>query len=180
MSNIKRKIENIKINNKDYIMAFDMNSVEVFQTITGKGVLKSISELNRFEDKTVLAFLASTIRPKNNVNEPIGIKLYSGDYDLLALMIMMVPTLVMVINQGFPETKGNSKKKSVKEELDLDWMLYAYTKILGNSEEDFWNSTPRKIFSLLDIHCKVNKINKDNNTQKKGESKEVRTMKVLD
>ncbi|WP_455798929.1 hypothetical protein [Clostridium butyricum] len=115
MSNIKRKIENIKINNKDYIMAFDMNSVEVFQTITGKGVLKSISELNRFEDKTVLAFLASTIRPKNNVNEPIGIKLYSGDYDLLALMIMMVPTLVMVINQGFPETKGNSKKKVLKK-----------------------------------------------------------------
>ena len=39
MSNLLRKVENIKIDGKDYILAFDMESIEVFKDLTGKGVV---------------------------------------------------------------------------------------------------------------------------------------------
>nr|DAV95533.1 MAG TPA: hypothetical protein [Caudoviricetes sp.] len=45
---------------------------------------------------------------------------------------------------------------------------------MGGIEEEFWKSTPRKIFKLLDIHADMNGLNKnkkDKNTQ---------TMQVLD
>jgi len=37
---------------------------------------------------------------------------------------------------------------------------------LGNTEEEFWKSTPRKIFKLIDIHCKINNPSKDDNVKK--------------
>ncbi|HBJ1647373.1 hypothetical protein FDC50_15125 [Clostridium botulinum] len=111
MSNLRRKIENIKIDNKNYIMAFDMTSVDIFQELTGQSVLQSVVQLNKFEDKIVLAFIASTLRLKNDEENPIGKELYTGDFDLLALMIMLIPTLVMIINEGFPKTNGSVKKK---------------------------------------------------------------------
>ncbi|MBY6973084.1 UNVERIFIED_ORG: hypothetical protein B2H98_13095 [Clostridium botulinum] len=111
MSNLRRKIENIKIDNKNYIMAFDMTSVDIFQELTGQSVLQSVVQLNKFEDKIVLAFIASTLRLKKDEENPVGSKLYTGDFDLLGLMIMLIPTLVMIINEGFPKTNGSVKKK---------------------------------------------------------------------
>lgn len=112
MSSLKRKIENIKIDNKDYVLAFDMNSIEMFQDMTGKSILKSLNELNSFEDKTVLSFIACTLRHKEDAENPIGKDLYSGDYDLLALMVMLLPTISIVLNAGFPKASENKVKKN--------------------------------------------------------------------
>lgn len=111
MSSLKRTIEDIKIDDKDYVMAFDMTSVDMFQELTGASVLQSVYSLNRLEDKTVLAFIASTLRPKEDIENPIGKKLYEGQFDLLALMIMLIPTLVKIINEGFPIADKKQKKK---------------------------------------------------------------------
>lgn len=110
MSNLRRKIENIKIEGKDYIMAFDMTSVDIFQELTEKGVLQSVIALNKLEDKEVLGFLASTLRPVGDEENPLGWKLYTEDFDLLSLMIMLVPTLIKVVNYGFPKAEGTVKK----------------------------------------------------------------------
>lgn len=115
MSSLKRRIENIKIDDKDYVMAFDMTSIDMFQDLTGTSVLRSVYKLDRLEDKTVLAFIASTVRPKDDIENPIGKQLYEGEYDLLKLMIMFIPTLVKLINEGFPTSnKKVKKKKSMK------------------------------------------------------------------
>ena len=111
MSSLKRSVENIKIDNKDYVMAFDMTSIDIFQDLTGVSVLQSVYRLNKLEDKTVLAFIASTLRPKEDIENPVGKKLYEGQFDLLALMIMLIPTLVKIINEGFPKADKKQKKK---------------------------------------------------------------------
>lgn len=112
MGNLKRKIENIKIDGKDYILAFDMTSVDKFQELNKNGVLQSIIPLNNFEDKVVLDFIASTLRRKSQPNEPIGKELYNGDFDLLSIMIMFLPTIIKVINEGFPqETEKRGKQR---------------------------------------------------------------------
>lgn len=115
MSNLKRKIENIKIDNKDYILAFDMTSIDTFQDLTGKGVLASLNDLNRFDDKIVLSFIASTLRRKEDIEKPLGRELFNGNYDLLALEIMLLPTITVILNAGFPIAKGNKKKIKYKK-----------------------------------------------------------------
>lgn len=112
MSNLRRKIENIEIDGKKYIMAFDMTSVDLFQELTGKGVLQSVIALNKLEDKAVLNFIASTLRPIDNTENPIGWNLYSEDFDLLSLMIILVPTLIKVVNEGFPKSEGITTAKN--------------------------------------------------------------------
>ena len=126
MSSLKRRIENIKIDDKDYVMAFDMTSIDMFQDLTGSSVLRSVYSLNRLEDKTVLAFIASTLRPKEDIENPIGKQLYEGEYDLLKLMIMFIPTLVKLINEGFPTSnKKVKKKKSMKnQQIQIGFFIY--------------------------------------------------------
>lgn len=60
-------------------------------------------------------------------------------------------------------------------------MFYAYTTILGKSEEEFWRATPRRIFKQIDIHKDVNKPK--NKKSKNGVNEvagEVTRLKVLD
>ena len=40
--------------------------------------------------------------------------------------------------------------------LDIDWLYYLATNIIGMSEEEFLKSTPKKIFALADIHLSIN------------------------
>lgn len=47
-------------------------------------------------------------------------------------------------------------KKVIDEDIDLDFLFYCYTSILNKSEDEFWKSTPRKIFSQMDIYNKSN------------------------
>lgn len=105
MSNLRRKIENIEIEGNKYIMAFDMTSVDIFQELSGKGVLQSVIALNKLEDKVVLDFIASTLRPIEDEENPLRGNLYNGDFDLFTVMIMLVPNLIKVVNEGFPRAE---------------------------------------------------------------------------
>lgn len=60
-------------------------------------------------------------------------------------------------------------------------MYYCYTTILGKSEQEFWEATPRRIFKQLDIHKEINtpKKNKSKNSYEEAKG-EITTLKVLD
>lgn len=110
MSNLRRYFEEITIENKEYIMAFDMKSVDIFNDINEKGLLKSLPSLNKLEDKTVLNFIASTLRDKSDPNTPLGEKIFDGRFDLFYLLIALTPTMLKIVREGFPQ-QSNSKKK---------------------------------------------------------------------
>jgi hypothetical protein len=61
-------------------------------------------------------------------------------------------------------------------------MYYAYTSILGKSEEEFWQATPRKVYSQLEIHEEVNRPqrNKSKNNGRNETDGETVCLKVLD
>ena len=113
MSNLRRYFKDIVIEDKDYILAFDMTSVDMFKEISGKGLLKSLPELNKLEDKTVFSFIAATLRDKSDPDNPLGIKIFDGRFDLFYLLILLTPTVLQIVREGFPQS--NSKKK-LKEE----------------------------------------------------------------
>ncbi|WWU66503.1 hypothetical protein QJR26_09010 [Clostridium baratii] len=63
--------------------------------------------------------------------------------------------------------------------MDIDWLYYCYTTILGKSEDEFWRATPAKVYKQLEIHSEVisKKTNdgrvdsaKNNNNEVKGET----------
>ncbi len=116
MSNLRRKIQNIEIEGKEYILAFDMTSVDIFQDLSEKGVLQSFIDLNKLEDKAVLNFIASTLRPVEDKETPLGWKLYTEDFDLLTMMIALVPTIIKITNEGFPKAEDKGKKQIAVEQ----------------------------------------------------------------
>nr|DAF76775.1 MAG TPA: tail assembly chaperone protein [Caudoviricetes sp.] len=109
MSNLLRKVENIKIDGKDYILAFDMESIEVFKELTGKGVVASLNKLATLDDETILYFIASTLRKKED-DKILGETLFNGEYDLFSLVIKLFPVVLSVVNNGFPQPKGKGIK----------------------------------------------------------------------
>lgn len=112
MSNLKRKIENIEIEGKKYIMAFDMASVDLFQELSEKGILKSVIKLNELDDKTVLDFIASTLRTADNPENPLGENLYNGELDLFTVMIILIPHVIKIVNEGFPKADNEVEGKN--------------------------------------------------------------------
>lgn len=39
--------------------------------------------------------------------------------------------------------------------MNLDWLYYCYTTILGKDESEFWEATPAKIIKQLEIHSDI-------------------------
>ena len=108
MSNLLRKVENIKIDGQKYIMAFDMESIEIFKDITGKGVVSSLDKLANLDDETILYFIASTLRYKDT-EKILGREIFNGKYDLFSLVITLLPVVLDIVNKGFPQPKKEIK-----------------------------------------------------------------------
>lgn len=67
--------------------------------------------------------------------------------------------------------------------MNLDWLYYCYTTILGKTEEEFWEATPAKVISQIEIHSDIisskTRANKKNNSHDEVKDEPVR-LKVLD
>ena len=50
---------------------------------------------------------------------------------------------------------------------DWAWLLYAWTVILGQTEQSFWTCTLRKLSSLLNVHIKINNPSKEEKVETK-------------
>lgn len=50
-------------------------------------------------------------------------------------------------------------------------MYYCYTTLLGKSEEEFWNSTLKKVHKQLAIYAEVNSPKEGSEKSKNGQSK---------
>ncbi|NFN17830.1 hypothetical protein FDB52_05655 [Clostridium botulinum] len=109
MSNLKRKVQDIKIDNKDYVMAFDMESCEVFKELSGQSILNSLIKLEQLDDIIVLYFIASTLRDKET-EKIIGTDLFNGNFDLFTLVISLVPIVIKIVTSGFPQSEGKKEK----------------------------------------------------------------------
>ncbi|NFG42082.1 hypothetical protein FC789_12970 [Clostridium botulinum] len=109
MSNLKRKVQDIKIDNKDYVMAFDMESCEVFKELSEQSILNSLIKLEQLDDIIVLYFIASTLRDKET-EKIIGTDLFNGNFDLFTLVISLVPTVISIVTSGFPQSEGKKEK----------------------------------------------------------------------
>lgn len=108
MSNLSKEIIKLKIDKDDYIMTFDMKSIEVFKELTNESFILSTSKLISFDDATVLAYMASTIRPIDDEENPLGVKLY--DMNILNLILNYSGLVIQTVLKNLPKSKNGKKK----------------------------------------------------------------------
>ena len=109
MGNLTKKSKEIILGNKKYIMCFDMNSINLFQELSGMGFLNAIHLINKYDDKILLYFMASSIRPKDDPEVPIGEKLF--EFDIIGLLLSHTLDVIQLVSASMPQVSNNNKKK---------------------------------------------------------------------
>ena len=105
--NIVKKVRDIKIDNEDYIMTFDMRSIAVFKELTGKSFLQSSAKLGLLDDEVVLGFIGATLRKANEENKPLGRQIY--DMDIIYLLLNLSETVIELVTSSLPQSKSSDK-----------------------------------------------------------------------
>ena len=49
-----------------------------------------------------------------------------------------------------------SQRLKKNEDWDINRFLYIYTVVLNRTEKEFWHTTPKRLFQLIDAHIKFN------------------------
>ncbi|MCF0163187.1 MAG: hypothetical protein HUJ88_11510 [Fusobacterium necrophorum] len=109
MSNLIKKTKKLKLGDEEYIMFFDMKSIAVFQELAGMPFLLAIHLINKYDDKAIMYFMASSIRPINDPDEPIGEKLF--EFDIMGLLLCHTLDVIELVSKSMPQDTSNSKKK---------------------------------------------------------------------
>ena len=105
--NLVKKVKEFKINDRDYIMTFDMRSIPVYKELTGKSFLQSSAQLGQFDDEITLGFMGATIRKKEKSNEPIGKTIY--EMDVLYLLLNHAWDVIEIVTSSMPQSNGAVK-----------------------------------------------------------------------
>lgn len=112
MGNLTKKSKEIILGDKKYIMCFDMTSINMFQELTGMSFLNAIHLINRYDDKAILYFMASSIRPKNEPNKPLGEKIF--EFDIIGLLLSHTLDVISLVSSSMPQAEGKNTKKKAK------------------------------------------------------------------
>lgn len=109
--NIVKKVKDIKIDDENYIMTFDMRSIAVFKELTGKSFLQSSAKLGLLDDEVVLGFIGATLRKADTENKPLGKQVY--DMDIMYLLLNLSEIVIELVTSSLPQAKSNKdiKKK---------------------------------------------------------------------
>ena len=109
MSNLTKKSKEIILGKDKYIMCFDMISVNMFQEMSNMSFLNAISLINKYDDKTLLYFMASSIRPAEKSDKPIGERLF--EFDIIGLLLCHTLDVIELVSSSMPQADHNKKSK---------------------------------------------------------------------
>ena len=112
MSNLTKKSKEIILGNKKYIMCFDMTSINMFQEMSNMSFLNAIHLINKYDDKTLLYFMASSIRSIEEPDKPLGEKLF--EFDVIGLLLCHTLDVIEVVSSSMPQADHNSKRSKKK------------------------------------------------------------------
>lgn len=98
--NIVKKVKEIKIDNKEYLMTFDMTSVVKYSELSGNSFVRDSHKLFNYDDKVIIDFIGSTLRSKEDPKNPIGKNVY--DMDVLGLLLNVSSDVVTLVSDSLP------------------------------------------------------------------------------
>ncbi|MBS6503878.1 MAG: hypothetical protein KH415_20075 [Clostridium sp.] len=105
--NLLKKSKKINIENEEFIMEFDMRSIATYKELSDKSFTLGVRDLFKYDDREIILFIASTLRRKENPNEPLGEEVLNGD--ILYFLMNHTDDVIELIAMSLPTE--NSKKK---------------------------------------------------------------------
>ena len=117
MSNLTKKSKEIILGNKKYVMCFDMTSINVFQEMSNMSFLNAIHLINKYDDKTLLYFMASSIRPAEEPDKPLGERLF--EFDVIGLLLCHTLDVIELVSSSMPQANGNNSKKKATQKKQV-------------------------------------------------------------
>lgn len=109
MSNLTKKSKEIMLGKDKYLMCFDMTSINMFQEMSNMSFLNAIHLINQYDDKTLLYFMASSIRPAEEPDEPLGERLF--EFDIIGLLLCHTLDVIELVSSSMPQADHNKKSK---------------------------------------------------------------------
>ena len=109
MSNLTKKSKEIILGKDKYIMCFDMTSINMFQEMADMSFLNAIHLINKYDDKTLLYFMASSIRSIEEPDKPLGEKLF--EFDIIGLLLCHTLDVIEFVSSSMPQANNNKKSK---------------------------------------------------------------------
>ena len=104
----------IDIKDSDYIMAFDMSSVDYFNKMyPQKNFMDVITHIYKLDYFSIAVFFAITLRRKEEPNKIITLEEFNN-INILLLTNNYLDEVFKIINSSFEEDK-KSRKKKVKQ-----------------------------------------------------------------
>lgn len=111
--NIVKKVKEITLGDKDYIMTFDMRSIPVFKELSGgKNFLASTHLLGQFDDEVHIAFMGATIRSKDTPTIPIGAEVF--EMDTISMLMGLSWDIIEIVTGSMPQSNAGPKVKRKK------------------------------------------------------------------
>lgn len=102
-----KKEKEIQIEDKSYIMAFDMKSIATYKELTGNNFNRGVHRLFSYDDEEIINFIACTLRNKSTPDKPLGAEVKNGD--ILYFLLNHTGDVIDLIADSLPN--NNSKKK---------------------------------------------------------------------
>ena len=109
MSNLTKKSKEIMLGKDKYLMCFDMTSINMFQEMSSMSFLNAIHLINQYDDKTLLYFMASSIRSIEEPDKPLGEKLF--EFDIIGLLLCHTLDVIELVSSSMPQADHNKKSK---------------------------------------------------------------------
>ena len=104
-----KKVKEITIEDEEFIMTFDMQSIATYKELTNRFFSKGITELFKQNDEEVVYFIASILRRKATPTVPLGRKVIDGD--TLFFLLNLKNIAIEIIAESLPNDENSSKKK---------------------------------------------------------------------
>lgn len=106
--NLSKIEKEIKIDEENYILTFDMKSILTYKEMSGKTFTQGIEDLLLGDDEEVIYFIGSMLRRKETPNTPISKEVY--EFNLIACLVELKNDVIEIVIDSLPQD-DNSKKK---------------------------------------------------------------------
>ena len=178
--NLNKVVLELEIGEEDYIATVDVKTVAHYKKENKSSFLQDIQKVGEMDEEIIIKLLGSIVR-KSEKSAPVGVKSISSGGTVYS-------SFGWSLRFKYAWSYEWSWKKvdsSSQEDIDLDYLYYIATTMLGWTEEQFFSSTIKHMMKQINIHMKINnpdardKVeNKETNSNSKIENNQVFT--VLD
>lgn len=104
-----KKVNQYTIDDKDYILCFDVASIPVYKKMTGKSFLKSVVGITNLNDEDILGFLAASLRHKETPDIPIEDEIF--EFNIIGLLLTLYDDVIDIVTSSMPQSSDGEKTK---------------------------------------------------------------------